>query len=257
MASSEQWLKMWEEAFHHHHEDQPDKHETGHHHHCADGGEKQRASGPGHHGMEADKYLQRYLNSLTEGKDNLSVFVTLCGNSPDLAWLCDKGYEVVGCELSEKAVERLFENRVLGGKIEHEVKDEGEIKTFTATDGKKLKVYVGDFFGPLSPDQTGTFDCIWDSHGIISVPADLHVQYAEKVSRFLKQGGRMLFSTLNYHGTYMGRGPIPVSVSRLQELFPDFSVELLENSESPAWHKQKFGGDNWTNPVALLKRKDN
>ena len=252
-TSTEQWLKMWEDGFHHHHQEEQSGDKSGSEH-CADGGETKQASGPGHHGTEVDKHLKRHLNSLTEGKENLSIFVTLCGNSPDLVWLCEKGYQVVGCELSPKAVEQLFENRVLGGKIVHEVNDEGGIKTFTATDGKKLKVYVGDFFGPLSADVTGVFDCIWDCHGIISVDANLHGQYAEKVSTFLKPGGRMLFSTLDHDET-VGHRPVPVSTSRLAELFPDFNVEVLENFES-AWHNQKCEGGNWTNPVVLLTKKE-
>ena len=246
MASAEQWLKMWEDAIHHHHHE--DQQQSGHD--DQSGEKKPRVSGPGHHGNEVDKYLQKHLNRLTEDKDNLSVFVTLCGNSPDLAWLCEKGYEVVGCELSVKAVEQLFENRVLGGKIEYEVKEEGEVKIFSATDGKKLKVYVGDFFGALNPDITGTFDCIWDCHGITSVPANLHVQYAEKIANFLKPGGRMLFSTLNGDDK-KGPVPAPVSATRITELFPNFKVELIENPESP-FLNWKFGGGNWTNPVTLL-----
>ena len=215
MASAEQWLKMWEDGFHHHHEDQQ---QSGHADRQDSGEKKPRASGPGHHGTEVDKYLQKHLSRLTDDKDNLSVFVTLCGNSPDLAWLCEKGYEVVGCELSGKAVEQLFENRVLGEKIEYEVKEEGEVKVFSATDGKKLRVYVGDFFGALNPGMTGTFDCIWDCHGIISVPPSLHVQYAEKIAKFLKPGGRMLFSTLDCDDKKPGPGPAPGSSSCFQIL---------------------------------------
>ena len=246
MATPQQWLKIWEgdltfldliKDHIEHHEDGTDK-STAH-----------------LHGVNVDSHLQRNLHSLTQGRDDLSILVTLCGKSPDLVWLCEKGYDVVGCELSVKAVEQLFENKVLGRKIAHEVKDEGEIKTFTATDGKKLKVYVGDFFGPLSPDLTGTFDCIWDCHGIISVPADLRAQYAEKVSKFLKPGGRMLFSTLACDADPKDKKTAPISPSILAELFPDFTVEVLENPESP-WHTKVFGGGKWTNPVSLLTPKD-
>ena len=259
MATSEQWLKLWEDGFHHHHH-----HNEGDQQKSssapliqvpssAESGEK-RASGPGCHGTAVDKYLQKHIGSLTGGKDNLSILVTLCGNSPDLAWLCEKGYNVVGCELSAKAVEQLFENRVLGGKIDYQVSEEGGIKTYTATDGKKLKVYVGDFFSAaLSPELTGTFDCIWDCHGIISVPATLHAQYADKVSKFLKPGGRMLFSTLDSVDA-KETAPVPISAARLSELFPAYSVELLEDPES-TWHTQRCGG-NWTNPVTLFTRKD-
>ena len=176
--------------------------------------------------------------------------MTLCGNSPDLAWLCGKGYDVVGCELSEKAVEQLFENWVFGAKIDYEVKEEGEVKIFSATDGKKIKVYAGDFFGALSSDVTGTFDCIWDGHGIISVPANQHVQYAEKITKFLKPGGQMLFSTLDCDDK-KGHGPAPVSASRMAELFPSFKVDLIQSPEAPFFN-QKFGGGNWTDPVTVI-----
>ena len=244
MASAEQWLKLWEDAIHHHHHDdqQQSMHAADHHQ------ESREKKPPGHHGKEVNKYLQKHLSRLTDDRDGLSVFVTLCGNSPDLAWLCEKGYEVVGCELSARAVEQLFENR----KIEYEVKEEGEVKVFSATDGKKLKVYVGDFFGALNPGMTGTFDCIWDCYGITSVPPSLQVQYAEKIAKFLKPGGRMLFSTLKCDDKKPGSGPAPVSVSRIIELFPNFKVELIENPESPAWISRKFGGGNWTNPVTIL-----
>ena len=248
---------MWEDGLHHHHGE--DQHKGGAEH---EGCEKKGASGPshqmGHHGTEVDKYLLKHISRLTEDKDNLSIFVTLCGNSPDLAWLCDRGYDVVGCELSTKAVEQLFQNRVLGAKIDYDEKDtDGGIKTYTAMDGKKLKVYVSDFFASsLSPELTGTFDCVWDCHGIICIPAQLHVQYAEKLTRFLKPGGRMLFSTLDCDDT-KGTGPIqmiPVSANHLSELFPSFNIEILENSKS-SWQNKKFGGGNWTNPVVLCTSK--
>ena len=150
-------------------------------------------------------------------------------------------------------MEQLFENRVLGGKVDHVVKAEGDTQIFTATDGKKLKVFVGDFFGPLSPEMTGTFDCVWDGHGIISVPANLHPQYAEKLSKFVKPGGRMLFSTVDC-AEAKDHGPVPVSEDRLQELFPEFNVTLLEKNDS-LWHIKKCGGGKWTNPIVLLTKK--
>ena len=253
MATPELWLKSWEDGFHHLNlGPDPEKHKAPQHE------DSHHASGPGPHGSQVDVYLRRHLDSLTEGKENLSIFITLCGNSPDLVWLCEKGYSVVGCEISAKAVEQLFENRVHGGKIDYEVKEEGGIKIYSATDGKKLKVYVGDFFGSLSPDMTGTFDCVWDCHGIISVPENLYATYAEKVIKFLKPGGRMLFSTidseipvekkatLNFHPN--------MSTAHLVQLFPSFNVEELENLESP-WHKNLDG--LWTNPVTLFTQKEN
>ena len=251
----QQWVKMWDEW------NTPGGGECEHgtsdsnqHHHHGEGEHECESSGG--HGTEVDKYLKKHLNRLTGGKANCTIFVTFCGNSPDPAWLCEQGHSVVGCEISETAVKELFQNKVLGGAIPYEIQDKGEIKIYSATDGKKLQVYVGDFFGSLSPELTGKFDCIWDSHGIVSIPISLHDPFAKKVVKFLKPGGRMFFSTSDYDITKLktGPAPCPMSTARLGELFPDFDVELLDESEEDP--SQMDGLDRFTNPYNLLTPKN-
>ena len=249
----EEWVKMWEEW------NSPDQSTCEHsdNQHCSHEHDKESGESGGHgHGSEVDKYLKKHLDRMTGGKANSTIFVTFVGNSPDLAWLCDQGHTVVGCEISETAVKELFQNKVLGGAIPYQVEEKGDVKIFTASDGKKMKVYVGDFFGSLSPEMTGTFDCVWDSHGIVSIPISLHVPFAEKVVKFLKPGGRMFFSTSDYDITKLkaGPAPCPMATARLQELFPDFDVELLdEPEEDPA---EMEGLDRFTNPYNLLTPKN-
>lgn len=38
------------------------------------------------------------------------IFLPLCGKTLDIAWLLAKGYRVAGAELSEMAIEQLFES---------------------------------------------------------------------------------------------------------------------------------------------------
>ena len=251
----QQWVKMWDEW------NTPGGGEYEHgasdgdlQHHHGDGESEQCESGG--HGSEVDKYLKKHLDRLTGGKANCTIFVTFCGNSPDLAWLCEQGHTVVGCEISEAAVKELFQNKVLGGAIPYEVQEKGDVKIYSATDGKKLKVYVGDFFGSLSPELTGELDCVWDSHGIVSIPIPLHDPFAKKVVKFLKPGGRMFFSTSDYDITKLktGPAPCPMSTSRLAELFPDFDVELLDESEEDP--STMDGLDRFTNPYNLLTPKN-
>ena len=249
--SPEQWVKMWEEWNTPGGECEHDH--ASHDHHHGDEGKEYESGG---HGTEVDKYLKKHLNRLTGGNAGCNIFVTFCGNSPDLAWLCEQGHTVVGCEISETAVKELFENKVLGGAIPYEFQERGDIKIYSATDGKKLQVYVGDFFGSLSPDLTGTFDCIWDSHGIVSIPIPLHEPFAKKVVAFLKPSGRMFFSTSDYDITKLksGPAPCPMSTTRLKELFPDFEVELLDEPEMDPGEME--GLDRWTNPYNLLTHKN-
>ena len=254
--SPEQWVKMWEEWNTPGHKCEHEQEQCGHSHadHASEEHGKEHESSGGH-GSEVDKYLIKHLDRLTGGHENRTILVTFCGNSPDLAWLCQKGHTVVGCEIAEAAVKELFENKVLGGSIPYKVQEKGDVKIFSATDGKKLEVYVGDFFGSLSPEMTGMFDCIWDSHGIVSIPIPLHRPFAQKVIKFLKPGGRMFFSTSDYDITKLkvGPAPCPMSTAQLEELFPDFDVELLDESEEDP--SQMEGLDRFTNPYNLLTYK--
>ena len=245
-----QWVKMWDEWNTEGAECEHGKKDSHSEH-----GEEQCESSGGH-GSEVDKYLKKHLDRLTGGKANCTIFVTFCGNSPDPAWLCEQGHTVVGCEISETATKELFQNKVLGGAIPYDVQVNGDVKIYSATDGKRMKVYVGDFFGSLSPEMTGMFDCIWDSHGIVSIPIPLHLPFAKKVVQFLKPGGRMFFSTSNYDLSKLKKGPAPcpMSTKHLEEFFPDFNVELLDEPEEDP--SEMEGLDRFTNPYNLLTPKN-
>lgn len=61
----------------------------------------------GFHLPEVNPYLQRYWPQLGL-EEGARVLVPLCGKSLDLLWLAKCGHEVLGVELSEKAVEDFF-----------------------------------------------------------------------------------------------------------------------------------------------------
>jgi len=61
----------------------------------------------GFHLAEVNPYLQQYWPALGLAAQT-RVLVPLCGKSLDLIWLADQGFEVLGIELAEKAVEDFF-----------------------------------------------------------------------------------------------------------------------------------------------------
>ena len=65
----------------------------------------------------------------------------------------------------------------------------------------------------------------------------------------------MFFSTSDYDITKLktGPAPCPMSTARLGELFPDFDVELLDESEEDP--STMDGLDRFTNPYNLLTPK--
>ena len=69
-----------------------------------------------------DEWMQRWKEGRTAwhepaGSDGLmqnwsargrSVLVPLCGKAVDMVWLAKKGHEVIGVELSERAIDEFF-----------------------------------------------------------------------------------------------------------------------------------------------------
>lgn len=261
----EQWLKMWENDFRHeighNMEDEVHSaviHQEGcghdHHQHDSEDHEHDTVTDEDQHGnkLKVDSFLFRNITSLTGGKTNETVFVSLCGNSPDLEWLCSRGYSVVGAELSETAVKAVFE-KAIAGPIPYNVSTQGEVKIYSATDGKNLRVYIGDFFSDgICPDQLGNFNCIWDAHGIVSIPVAQQESYAKKLFTFLNPGGNILFSTVEYDLDKLvtGPAPAPVPASKLLTFFPGCVVKQLEEKELPEWELD--GVEHWSNPVILV-----
>ena len=61
----------------------------------------------GFHLLQVHPLLQRYLDELAL-KAGQTVFLPLCGKTLDIGYLLEKGYRVIGAELSDKAVTDLF-----------------------------------------------------------------------------------------------------------------------------------------------------
>ena len=252
--SGEEWLKMWESGFTHDNTQQSDDPEGHHRHHKEDFGHSTIEDVDSHGTkLKVDSYLFRNLNSLTKGDTTEAVLVPLCGSTKDLEWLCSKGYSVAGLEISEKAVKHAFE-KACAGPIPYEVCQKGKVKVYSATDGKNLKVHVGNFFSKeISSEEIGTFGCIWDSHGIVSLPVSQQKPYAKKLQTFLKPGGRMMFSMVYYDINKLAKGPAPAPMSRsmLAEHYPSSTVTLLEEEK---FEQHEFEGvDHMTNPIILVE----
>lgn len=253
--SAQEWVTMWDGgSWTHDHNDDDHKagcgecsHKEGDHHHShgSSGIEEGRGCDHGH-------YLRKNITHLTDGNTDKTVFVSLCGDSLDMEWLCSQGYSVVGAEISETAVKTVFEKGT-EGPIQFKVVTDGDLKIYSATDDKRLKIYIGNFLtDTVNPNKLGTFDCILDAHGIVSIPVSQQRAYAQKLLTFLKPGGKMMFSTVDFDVTKLKRGPAPAPVpaSLLQEFYPQGEVKLLANDPLPAGELD--GIEEWTNPIVLI-----
>jgi thiopurine S-methyltransferase len=122
----------------------------------------------------------------------------LCGKSLDLVWLADRGYHVVGVDLSEVAAKAFAaENKQHTDRIEYR---------------------VGDFFD-VTPESIGKFDLIYDRAALIALPPNLRPKYAEKLQSLLAPSGRILLISLEYDPQQMQGPPFEVPESEIRTLF--------------------------------------
>jgi len=98
------------------------------------------------------------------------VFVPLCGKSHDIHWLLERGYQVVGIELSPIAVTQLFAELDL---TPHRA-TVGPLQRFEAAG---LCVFVGNIFN-LTRKELGPVDAVYDRAALIALPAPVRAEYA-------------------------------------------------------------------------------
>ena len=135
-----------------------------------------------------------------------SVLVPLCGKSPDLLWLAERGHEVVGVELSEVAVAGFFEDHDLEFKFE----SAGALSRYTATQ-HSLTLYCGDYF----EYQSRPFDALYDRGALVALSAAQRPRYVEHTNKLLKPGAIRLVITLEYDQRVVNGPPFAVSADEL------------------------------------------
>lgn len=141
-----------------------------------------------------------------------SVLVPLCGKTPDLLWLAQRGHDVVGVELSAIAVEGFFEDH----DLEFERESLGRLSRFTAC-RHSLSLYCGDYFEFQSPP----FDALYDRGALVAFPGDIRPRYVEYTSKLLKPGAIRLLITLEYDQRIVNGPPFSVAAEEVTTYWDD------------------------------------
>ena len=156
------------------------------------------------------------------------VLVPLCGKSVDMVWLAHAGYNVVGIELVESAVQAFF--------IEQNITP--TITEFTsAADGSTLKRYQGQLAGQtislwvadifvLSPTAIGDIAAVYDRAALIALPADMRPDYSKQIYK-LSNNAPQLLITLHYDQSKKDGPPFSISREQLQQYY-DANYEIIE-----------------------------
>ncbi len=140
------------------------------------------------------------------------IFVPLCGKTLDMHFLRGQGAEVIGAELSGKAVTAFFAE----AGVEPEVSEWSGGKCYRH-DG--ITLFQGDIFS-LTQDQLGPVDAIYDRAAVIALPDSLRQQYVRHLLTLSARAPQLLI-TLSYDQSQMPGPPFSVDAGNVQALYGD------------------------------------
>ncbi|ELU03337.1 hypothetical protein CAPTEDRAFT_214771 [Capitella teleta] len=151
------------------------------------------------HSSDVNMFLKRFYEKWIGDKQNLKIFVPLCGKSVDMRWLLDQGHRVIGLEASSIAVADFMEEN----NFEHSTEAYASGEVVKTKDGRCV-IYKGDLF-EFNSDIEGGFDAIWDRGSLVAIGPDQREKYIQLMKSLLAPHGQYLIETYyNDDPTYQG-----------------------------------------------------
>ena len=187
----------------------------------------------GFHESDVNNHLRTWFPRFAPAP-GASVFVPLCGKAHDLCWIAQQGYQVIGVELAQIAVDAFFEEN----SIDYERSSGGRLTTYEA---ENMRLLLGDFFD-LRPQDLASCELVYDRAALIALEQDHRPQYYEHMLSILPATCNMLLITLEYNQSDMRGPPFSVPTDEVMRHYRDvFDIELLETSDivdqGPRWRK--------------------
>jgi thiopurine S-methyltransferase len=156
-----------------------------------------------------------------------TVFVPLCGKTLDIGYFLTQGYQVVANELSEIAVQEVFNQ--LG--LKPDVSDWSAGKLYKSD---KLSIFVGDFFALSKQDlnsQGKGISLVYDRAALIALPEKMRLEYAQHLAKITQHTAQLLI-TLDYDQTIAGGPPFAVPTAEVEALYGGaYPIQLLEEAD--------------------------
>jgi len=186
--------------------------------------EKWQNNQTGFHKDFTHPLLIKYIHELGLEKGD-TIFVPLCGKSLDMLWLNNQGYQVMGVEISQLAVEQFFTENNLTYK-------KSQDHNFTVYQHENIRIYLGDFFD-LNKDLASHIKAVYDKAAFIALPDDLVTQYVVKMYQVLPVYAKHLLITLEFNKTSGPKGPPFNSPDKkIKNLYAQFSsIQILQEMD--------------------------
>lgn len=174
----------------------------------------------GFHQKEINRFLRDFWPRLSLRGDE-QVLVPLCGKTLDMLWLRDLGHDVIGVELSQKALDEfLQENSLTALPVQHDC--------YCGYELEQMTLLCGDFFG-LTAEDCKAVGAVYDRAAIVALPPQMRREYAQHLQRILPKGVPFLMVIMEYDQSSMAGPPFSVSEQEVRQLFGGFSsIEVAD-----------------------------
>lgn len=177
----------------------------------------------GFHSNNYNPRLIRYWPNLPIGVKE-TVLVPLCGKTPDLIWLSNRGHTVIGVEYSDVACKQFF----LENNLSCYSEKEGDFIKHTSGN---ITIWQGDFL-KISPKKVPGFTCIYDRAALVALRPEQRKKYVNKILELSHMPARIFLHTFEYDQQEMNGPPFSVSEKEIHDLYGNFfSKELLLSEE--------------------------
>lgn len=177
----------------------------------------------GFHDSQANKLLTQNIDKLALAK-GAKIFIPLCGKTLDIDWLLTKDYSVVAAELSELAINQLFEQLNITPKTEQL---DGLVRYYAPN----ISIYVGDIFN-LTSEIIGKIDAIYDRAALVALPAKTRVDYANHMMKITRTAPQLLVC-YEYDQNLMSGPPFSINAAEVQTHYADaYNITLVETDKA-------------------------
>lgn len=178
----------------------------------------------GWHEADGNEGLKSYWRSRAT-----SVLVPLCGKSPDIRWLAERGHEVVGVEMAERAIRAFFDEQSLGFTVEKC----GQLDRYGCVD-LPIRIYHGDYFDLGSE----TCEALYDRGAIVAVDPRSRPAYVAHTDTLLVRQPDRFVVTLEYDQSVVQGPPYSLEGPELATYWP--GLERIAECDDLATCPPKF-----------------
>ena len=177
------------------------------------------------------------------------MLVPLCGKSLDMSWLAANGFEVLGIELTQTAVEQFFSEQ----QVEPQIRQQGAFKVYEAG---PVTILCGDVFALTATDVASCVG-LYDRAAMIAFPPEMRAAYARHLTQILAPGCQGLLITLDYDQSQMKGPPFSVPDAEVQSLLASaWALDIIEQPDvlDQEWKFLKGGVTRLVERVYSLKK---